>query len=183
MVHNTLVLQLKKVVEHAVFPVFFPVLFLVQTVDEAVVYVIRLELGKLPVHRGLYLVEIQGPGVAFARAIKRAKVHLIAYLAAHAGKGPAEGGEGMGFGCCQIKVVDAAFHCGLKNPDALLPCGKDACPKTKNAYGIACAAVDTVFHLSNLMYAPWGVSWQGNSTVQGHFPDTFVPGKCPFLAL
>ena len=102
--HHPLLFHVQQKVQDAAVPVGPPVLLLVQAVDHAVVDVVGLELGELPVHRAFHRVQIGGPAV-LPSLIVGAEMHLVADIFPHRGEGRAVVSEGARLCSGQVGVV------------------------------------------------------------------------------
>ena len=116
MAHNTLPLQVLQIAQNAVFLIRAQVGFFIQTVDEAEVDVVRLQVFQLPGDGALDFVQLGGPAV-FARGVVRAEVDLQEDLPADVLEGFSVGGENACVSACHVKIVDAEVEGGTDGPD------------------------------------------------------------------
>ena len=82
MPYNALFLHFQKIVQYAVFLIVLPVRLFIQTVDEAIIYIIGLKLPHLPVNLVFDRFQFGSPAV-FAGLIIGAEMHLIEHFSAH----------------------------------------------------------------------------------------------------
>ena len=116
MAHDTLPLQVLQIAQNAVFLICAQVGFFIQTVDEAEVDVVRLQVFQLPGDGALDFVQLGGPAV-FACGVVRAEVDLQEDLPADVLEGFSVGGENACMSACHVKIVDAKVEGGTDGPD------------------------------------------------------------------
>lgn len=107
--HNALRLQIQQIAQNAVSLVILQIADLIETVHEAEVDIIGLQLLQLPRDGSFDAVQRRVPAV-FAGGIVRAEMQLQIRILPASGKGFADAGEDGGVAARKIDIVDAAVQ-------------------------------------------------------------------------
>ena len=105
---DALFLHLQQIRQYAVFLVGFPVGGRVETVDKAVVHVVRFQIAEHPVDLLLYLLQIGGPAI-LACFVVGSEMDLIVHILPQILKRLAVVWKSFGPGAGQIRIVDSAL--------------------------------------------------------------------------